>query len=187
MPKSLKPDMPIVPYEFEKKAQFTVGIIVVSHSIPIHWGRCELLDQLLKTVQSKLDVEFVNLSLEHYQGKIPVREIGESITIHQLSGAIANLNLLLTVDTGGYYPGLVTETPIIHILPKPRFADDPKAPPKYDCNLQGFSQFSEIIDYWFSGTLEDLDAIIIRRLTQKTDLRQLKQEYTELRRSWLNP
>jgi len=185
LPQSLKPDFPIVPIHFEKTHRFTIGVIAHSDSLPIHWGRYELLDKLLESVCAKVDIECVNLSLRPYGGKAQVRELGKDIAIHQLSGAISNLDLLATVDTGGYYPGLVTKTPIIHVVPKPQFADDHKAPPKYSCDDQGFSRFCEIIDYWFSGSLDDLDELIIRRLTEGTDLRNMKKEYMELKRSWI--
>jgi len=184
MPKSLKPDLPIVPFGFDKAHEFTVGLIPHSNSLPIHWRRHNALDPVLQSIQEAIDVQFLNLSLQPYEGKARVNEVGKNIAIHQLSGAISNLNLLLTVDTGGYYPGLVTKTPIIHILPKPRFADDPKAPPKYSCDDQGFSSFAEIIDYWFSGSLVDLDKIIIKRLTEKTDLRNIRKGYAELKSPW---
>jgi len=184
MPQSLKPDLPIVPFKFDKTHEFTVGLILDSNSIPIHWRRHNVLNPLLQSIQEAIDVEFLNLSLQPYEGKARVREVGKDIAINQLSGAISNLDLLVTVDTGGYYPGLVTKTPIIHILPKPRFADEPKAPPKYSCDEQGFSSFCEIIDYWFSGNLDDLDKLIIKRLTERTDLRNMKHEYVESKRSW---
>lgn len=185
MPTSLKPDLPIVPFDFDKIREFTVGLIPHSHSLPIDWRRHNVLDPVLQSVQEEIDVQFLNLSLEPYKGEARVEEVGKHIAIHQLSGAIANLDLLVTVDTGAYYPGLVTETPIIHILPNPRFAHDPKVPQKYSCDDQGFSSFSEIIDYWFSGSLEDLDRIIIKRLTEKTDLRNMKKGYAGLKRPWV--
>lgn len=184
MPKSLKPEFPIVPFPIEKQATYTVGIIPYSHSLPIHWGRYDTIDAALQAVSQELDVEYVNIGLEAYKGKTSVREIGSQIAIHHLSGAIDSLDLLLTVDTGAFYPGLITDTPIIHILPKPRVADDPRAPPKYSCDEQGFSKFCEIIDYWYAGSLEDLDKIIVTRLREETDLRDIKNGYVELKRSW---
>jgi len=185
LPKSLKPEMPIVPFNMEKKGKYVVGLILVSHSLPIAWDRSETLDSILQNISSKLNVEYVNLGLEHYEGKTPVRELGKDIAIHQLSGAINSVDLLLTVDTGAYYPGLVTKTPIIHMLPKPKFTNDPKAPPKYPCEGQGFSQFSEVIDYWYEGNLQDLDNLIIERLTKQRDLRTIKRDYSGMNRTWL--
>jgi len=185
MPKSLKPDLPIVPFKIKKNAEFTIGLILVSHSLPIYWGRTDLIDNLLQKVSNEMDVEYLNLTLEGYQGKTPVKEMGEDITIHQLSGAINNLDLLLTVDTGAYYPGLVTKTPIIHMLPKPRFTAVKEAPSKYTCEGQGFSEFHEIIDYWFDGSLQDLDGMIITRLSKGTDLREVKKGYEGMSRTWL--
>jgi len=187
MPKSLRPDMPIVPYEIKRTSKTLIGLIMTSYGLPVNWSSQGQVDVVLKRVSRELGAEYVNLVLERYQGETQAREIGKGIAINQLSGAISSLDLLLTVDTGAYYPGLVTKTPIIHILPKPRFTNDPKAPPKYTAEGQGFSEFCEVVDYWYDGSLQDLDDIVIERLSKGTDLRTIKRGYAGTGRAWMTP